>query len=147
MDLMFDISALTQDEEKFSTSKKDVLKYLKIIGVDTRFISYTPQKIYINSLRFSKFSRTREKTFYKQYPDIEIVRNSLFQKICSKSAKLLTLEIKPNSTILMPEDNFICELILEPYTRKYGVDLVYEGDYDLKVNPLILDDKVNTIFE
>ena len=123
------------------------MKYLKIIGVDTRFISYTPQKIYINSLRFSKFSRTREKTFYKQYPDIEIVRNTLFQKICSKSAKLLTLEIKPNSTILMPEDNFICELILEPYTRKYGVDLVYEGDYDLKVNPLILDDKVNTIFE
>lgn len=147
MDLMFDISALTQEEEKFSTSKKDVLKYLKIIGVDTRFISYTPQKIYINSLRFSKFSRTREKTFYKHYPDIEIVRNSLFQKICSKSAKLLTLEIKPNSTILMPEDNFICELILEPYTRKYGVNLVYEGDYDLKVNPLILDDKVNTIFE
>lgn len=147
MDLMFDMSALTQEEEKFSTSKKDVLKYLKIIGVDTRFISYTPQKIYINSLRFSKFSRTREKTFYKQYPDIEIVRNSLFQKICSKSAKLLTLEIKPNSTILMPEDNFICELILEPYTRKYGVNLVYEGDHDLKVNPLILDDKVNTIFE
>ena len=147
MDFIFDVSALTSDEESFSNSKKDVLKYLKIIGVDTRFISYTPQKIYINSLRFSKFSRTREKTFYKQYPDIEIVRNTLFQKICSKSAKLLTLEIKPNSTILMPEDNFICELILEPYTRKYGVDLVYEGDYDLKVNPLILDDKVNTIFE
>ena len=47
----------------------------------------------------------------------------------------------------MPEDNFICELLLEPYTRKYGVKLVYGGDYDLKVNPLILDDKVNTIFE
>jgi hypothetical protein len=147
MDLMFDISGLASEEEKFSTSKKDVLKYLKIIGVDTRFISYTPQKIYINSLRFSKFSRAREKTFYNQYPDIEIVRNSLFQKICSRSAKLLTLEIKPNSTILMPEDNFLCELLLEPYTRKYGVKLVYEGDYDLKVNPLILDDKVNSIFE
>jgi hypothetical protein len=69
------------------------------------------------------------------------------QKICSKSAKTLTLEIKPNSTVLMPEDNFICELLMEPYTRKYGVKLVYDGDYDLKVNPLILDDKVNTIFE
>ena len=57
------------------------------------------------------------------------------------------MEIKPNSTVLMPEDNFICELLMEPYTRKYGVKLVYEGDYDLKVNPLILDDKVNTIFE
>ena len=147
MDLMFDISGLTSDEEKFSDSKKDVLKFLKIIGVDSRFISYTPQKIYINSLRFSKFSRTRQKTFNKQYPEMEVVRNTLFQKICSKSARNLTLEIKPNSTVLMPEDNFICELLMEPYTRKYGVKLVYEGDYDLKVNPLILDDKVNTIFE
>ena len=147
MDLMFDISGLASDEDEFSNSKKDVLKFLKIIGVDTRFISYTPQKIYINSLRFSRFSRTREQTFNKQYPEIKVVRNTLFQKICSKSAKNLTLEIKPNSTVLVPEDNFICELLLEPYTRKYGVKLVHEGDYDLKVNPLILDDKVNTIFE
>lgn len=147
MELMFDISGLASDEEKFSSSKKDVLKFLKIIGVDTRFISYTPEKIYINNLRFSKFSRTRETTFNKQYPEIEVVRNSLFQKICSKSAKTLTLDIKPNSKILVPKDNYICELLLEPYTRKYGVDLVYEGVYDLKVNPLILDDKVNTIFE
>ena len=147
MDLMFDISGLASDEDEFSNSKKDVLKFLKIIGVDTRFISYTPQKIYINSLRFSKFSRTRQKTFNKQYPEIEVVRNKLFQKICSKSARNLTLEIKPNSTVLMPEDNFICELLMEPYTRKYGVKLVYDGDYDLKVNPLILDDKVNAIFE
>ena len=144
---MFDISGLASDEDEFSNSKKDVLKFLKIIGVDTRFISYTPQKIYINSLRFSKFSRTRQKTFNKQYPEIEVVRNKLFQKICSKSARNLTLEIKPNSTVLMPEDNFICELLMEPYTRKYGVKLVYDGDYDLKVNPLILDDKVNAIFE
>ena len=144
---MFNVSGLTSDEDKFSTSKKDVLKFLKIIGVDTRFISYTPQKIYINNLRFSKFSRTREATFNKQYPEIEVVRNKLFQKICSKSSKVLSLEIKPNSRILMPEDNFMIELIMEPYTRKYGVNLVYDGDYDYKVNPLILDDEVNNIFE
>lgn len=147
MDLMFDISALMGDEEEFTSSKKDVLKYLKIIGVDTRFISYTPQKIYINNLRFSKFSRTREATFNKQYPEIKVVRNSLFQKICSKSSKVLSLEIEPNSRILMPEDNFLVDLLLEPYTRKYGVELVHEGEYDLKVNPIILDDKVNDIFE
>lgn len=147
MDLMFDISGLASEEEKFSDSKRDVLRFLKIIGVDTRFISYTPERIYINNLRFSKFSRTREKTFNKQYPKIEVVRNSLFQKICSKSAKNLTLEIRPNSTVLMPEDSYICELLMEPYTRKYGVNLVYDGDYDMKVNPLILDDKVNAIFE
>ncbi|WP_298521661.1 ATPase [uncultured Methanobrevibacter sp.] len=146
MDLIFDISSLTDEKEDFTSSKKDVLKFLKIIGVDTRFISYTPEKIYINNLRFSKFSRTREATFNKQYPDIEVVRNSLFQKICSKSAKNLTLEIQPNSTILMPEDNYMIELLMEPYTRKYGVKLVYEGDYDLAANPVILDDEVNNIF-
>ena len=146
MDLMFDISGLSEDEETFSTSKKDVLKFLKIIGVDTRFVSYTPQKIYINNLRFSKFSRKRQSTFMKQYPEIDVVRSSLFQKICSKSSKVLALEIEPNSTILMPKDNFIVELIMEPYTRKYGVKLVYDGDYDLIVNPIILDDRVNEIF-
>ena len=146
MDLMFNVSGLAKEEEKFSTSKKDVLKFLKIIGVDTRFISYTPQKIYINNLRFSKFSRKREATFNNQYPEIEIVRNTLFQRICSKSSKVLSLEIEPNSVILMPEDNFLIDVIMEPYTRKYGVELVYEGDFDLIVNPVILDDKVNNIF-
>lgn len=145
MDFIFDVSALTSDEESFSNSKKDVLKYLKIIGVDSRFISYTPSKIYINNLRFSKFSRKRQETFNKQYPKIEVVRNSLFQKICSKSAKTLS-DIKPNSTILIPEDNFMVDVILEPYTRKYGVKLGHDGDYDLIVNPVILDDKVNQIF-
>ena len=147
MDLMFNISNLASEEEKFTSSKKDVLKYLKIIGVDTRFISYTPDKIYINNLRFSKFSRTREKTFNNQYQDIEVVRNKLFQKICSKSSKVLSLEMEPNTKILMPEDNYIVELLLEPYTRKYGVELVYSGDHDLAVNPVILDDEVNNIFE
>ena len=147
MDLMFDISNLASEEEKFSSSKKDVLKYLKIIGVDTRFISYTPDKIYINNLRFSKFSRTREKTFNNQYPDIKVVRNKLFQKICSKSSKVLSEEMEPNTRILMPEDNYLVELLLEPYTRKYGVELVYSGNHDLAVNPVILDDEVNNIFQ
>ena len=147
MDLMFDVTALASEEKKFSSSKRDVLKYLKILGVDSRFISYTPEKIYINSLRFSRFSRKKEATFNGQYPEIEVVRNKLFQKICTKSSKHLALEIEPNSRILMPKDNFLVELLMEPYTRKYGVKLVYEGDHDLAVNPLILDDQVNNIFE
>lgn len=146
MDLMFNISNLTSQKEEFTSSKKDVLKFLKIIGVDTRFISYTPQKIYINNLRFSKFSRKRQETFNRQYPEIEVVRSSLFQKICSKSSKHLALEAKPNSKILMPRDNYVVELLMEPYTRKYGIELVYEGEYDLVVNPIILDDEVNNIF-
>ena len=70
MDLMFDVSGLNEEKEEFSNSKKDVLKFLKIIGVDSRFVSYTPEKIYINNLRFSKFSRKRQSTFNKQYPEI-----------------------------------------------------------------------------
>ncbi|MBR3198225.1 MAG: ATPase, partial [Methanobrevibacter sp.] len=68
---MFNISGLAETEKDFTTSKRDVLKYLKLIGVDSRFISYTPEKIYINNLRFSKFSRKREATFNKQYPEIK----------------------------------------------------------------------------
>lgn len=145
MDFIFDVSGLNAEEDTFTDSKKDVLKYLKIIGVDTRFISYTPLKIYINNLRFSKFSRKRQETFNKQYPGIEVVRNSLFQKICSKSAKALS-DIKPNSRILIPKDNFMIDIILEPYTRKYGVKLINDGEYDLIVNPVILDDEVNQVF-
>lgn len=145
MDFIFDVSALSSDDEEFSNSKKDVLKYLKIIGVDTRFVSYTPEKIYINNLRFSKFSRKRQETFTRQYEDIEVVRNTLFQKICSKAAKSLA-DIKPNSVILLSKDNFMVNVLLEPYTRKYGVKLVNGGEYDLVANPIILDDKVNQIF-
>ena len=76
---------------------------------------------------------------------MEVVRNSLFQKICSKAAKTLS-DIEPNSTILVPVDNFMIDVILEPYTRKYGVKLVNDGDYDLIANPTILDDEVNQIF-
>ena len=146
MDLIFDVSAINSENDEFSDSKSDVLKFLKMIGVDSRFISYTPQKIYINNLRFSKFSKKRQSTFNKHYPHIEVVRNSLFQKICLKSSKNLS-DIKPNSKILINEDNYVIDLLLEPYTRKYGVKLVNDGEYDLKVNPIILDDEVNNIFE
>lgn len=35
MDSIFNF-AIERDEDEFTTSKKDVLKFLKIIGVDTR---------------------------------------------------------------------------------------------------------------
>lgn len=140
---------LTQKEEKFTDSKEDLLKFLKIIGVDTRFISYTPLKIYINNLRFSKFSKTREKTFKKQYPNISVLRSSLFQKICTRSSRVLSNKLNPRNSILLPKkDNSINNLlaiVLEPYTRKYGIKLTYDIESDLIANPLILDEKVNHI--
>lgn len=145
MDFLFDLSNMSQEEE-FTDSKEDILKFLKVIGVDTRFVSYTPSKLYINNLRFSKFSRTREKTFYKHYHNIKVVRSSLFMKICSKASRILSNDLNPGDKLLVPENEFL-KIILEPYTRKYGVKLIYSGsNYNLKVSPLILDDEVNNIF-
>ncbi|MDD2643548.1 MAG: ATPase [Methanobacteriaceae archaeon] len=125
-----------------STNKKEVLKLLKIIGVDTRFISYTPEIIYINNLRFSKFSRKREQTFNKYYPEIKILRSSLLQKICNHASKILSHQLKPKDTVLLPEikdstDELII-IILEPYSRKYGINFVEYKDKDnFKINKKI----------
>ena len=148
MEFIFNLVDSNQ-ENRFTNSKKDVLKYLKIIGVDTRFISYTRNKIYINNLRFSKFSKKKRKTFNKQYPSIEVINSSLFQKICSKSSKVLS-KVNPGATILLSSDenplNDLMYIILESYTRKYGLKLVYEGNFDLIAKPLLLDDETNRIF-
>lgn len=149
MDLIFDFDIETPEEE-FGDSKKDVLKFLKMIGVDTRFVSYTPEKLYINNLRFSKFSRKREVKFINQFPEIEVVRSSLFQKICAKSSKELSHNLEPKSKLLLSKDksslNDLIAIILEPYTRKYGIELVYEGEYDFIADSTILDDEVEYIF-
>lgn len=144
MDSLFSL-VNAKEEEKFTDSKEDILKFLKIIGVDTRFISLTDNRIYINNLRFSKFSRTREATFYKQYPEMKVVRSSLFMKICSKTSKVLADSLYPGVRLHIPDGNEFLKIVLEPYTRKYGVKIVRE-DYDFSVSPLILDDEVNSIF-
>ena len=144
MDSLFTLVTAVE-EEKFTDSKEDILKFLKIIGVDTRFVSLTDNKIYINNLRFSKFSRSREKTFYNQYPEIRVVRSSLFMKICSKTSKVLSASLYPGVRLHIPDDNEFLKIVLEPYTRKYGVKIV-QNDYDFIVSPLILDDEVNNIF-
>ena len=57
---------LKEDEKELSDSKKDVMKFLKQIGVDTRFVSFFDDdgdiKLYIENLRFSKFSKKRGET-------------------------------------------------------------------------------------
>ena len=90
---------LKKDEKQLSDSKKDILKFLKQIGVDTRFVSYFDDKdvikLYIENLRFSKFSRKGTETFNKQYPDIEVIRSSLFQKISARASKTLAESLNP----------------------------------------------------
>ncbi|MBZ9570637.1 ATPase [Methanobrevibacter sp. TMH8] len=108
--------------------KKEVLKLLKIIGIDTRFISYTENTIYINDQRFSKFSKKRQETFNKYYPEMNIISSGTFQKICIRASKVLSEQLSPKDKILLlkPENDIdeLLKIVLEPYSRKYGVQLI-----------------------
>ena len=150
---------LKVDEKQLSDSKKDVLKFLKQIGVDSRFVSYIDDngevKLYIENLRFSKFSRKRTETFNKHYPDIEVVRSSLFQKISTRASKTLAESLNPKETILIPkldnEYNKFLYILIEPYSRKYGIDFIeYDENIDFDkidsiISPLNLNQEVNHI--
>ncbi|MCL2116000.1 MAG: hypothetical protein FWH29_07250 [Methanobrevibacter sp.] len=108
-------------------SKKKVFKLLKILGIDTRYISYSPKIIYINDIRFSKFSKNREQTFKKYFPEIAIVRSTVFQKICSRASKILANKLNPKDNILLLKSqnkiDDLLEIVLEPYSRKYGISI------------------------
>lgn len=169
MDLDFLSNFIVENkEEKKVETKKDLLKFLKRIGVDTRFVSFYQKntisidsaiddtvKLYVENLRFSKFSKKRRDLFNKHYPDIEVVMSSLFQKICSRSSKTLADSLNPLDKILIPKiDNEYDELlyiVLEPYSRKYGIDFIEydenitEDDFDSVISPLNLNQEVNHI--
>ncbi|MDR0913429.1 MAG: hypothetical protein LBM96_12655 [Methanobrevibacter sp.] len=143
--------------------KKEVLKFLSQIGVDIRFISYydlennttnvknnkeSNNKIFINNLRFSKFSRKKEKVFNHKFPEIEVIRSSLFQKIAIKSSKILSEELKVKESILIQfndknkyYESILAYILLEPYERKYGIKIV--NDFNNKLYDM--DNKENNI--
>lgn len=147
-------------EEMSEDSKKEILKFLKQIGVDSRFVSFYQDsdnniKLYIENLRFSKFSKKRITLFNRYYADIEVVRSSLFQKICHRSSKTLANSLNPRDRIIIPplntKYNELLYIVLEPYSRKYGIEFIqydenmdYE-DYDGLVSPLNLNSEVNLI--
>lgn len=140
--------------------KKEILRFFKKIGVDTRFISVVPPNILINNHRFSKFSRTKEELFRKNYPEMKVIRSKIFQKICARSSKVLGETLTPREKILINKSsdpsNKALSIILEPYTRKYGIKIIeMEFDFneinDIKVEfdsialPLTLDHEVENI--
>lgn len=151
--------ANTSSEEELSYNKKDIMKILKRIGVDTRFVSYFEDengiKLYVENFRFSKFSKNRITTFNNYYSDIEVIRSSLFQKICLRSSKVLANSLKPKTKVLIPkiEDEFtkLLYIILEPYSRKYGIEFIeYDDNIDFNeinaiISPLTLNKQVNNI--
>ncbi|MBR5503925.1 MAG: ATPase [Methanobrevibacter sp.] len=159
MDNFLSNFVLDNEEVTRSDSKKDILKFLKQIGVETRFVSFYDnghaKKLYIENLRFSRFSRKRTTIFNREYPDIEVVRSSLFQKICQRASKTLASSLNPKDTVLIPkldnEYNELLYIVLEPYSRKYGIDFVEYNEgidlnqFDAFVSPLNLNQEVNLI--
>jgi len=123
--------------------KDEVLRFLSRIGVDVRFVSVVDDSILINNLRFSRFSRKREELFKKHYPSMKVVRSKIFQMICSRVSSILSSELEPHQRILIEEGDdpllYTLYVVLEPYTRKYGVRLVTGPRFDLIACPLTLD--------
>jgi len=143
-----------------STEKKEILRFLKKIGVDTRFVSVMPQELLINNLRFSKFSRTKEELFTKNYPELKVIRSTIFQKICARSSKVLGESLKPREKVLINQSNnpgdVALSVILEPYSRKYGIEIIerefdlekleiLEEDFNVVALPLTLDAEVENV--
>ena len=108
---------------------RDLVKFLQKTGVDTRFVSIMKNKIFINNLKFSRFSRKKEGLFLNVYPEMEVVRSKIFQKICTRASRNLAHSIRPKEKIFLVKNddplNFALHVILEPYQRKYGIKLVF----------------------
>jgi hypothetical protein len=110
---------------------RDLIKFLQKTGIDTRFVSVLENKAYINNLKFSRFSRKKEEEFLKVYPQMEVVRSKIFQKICTRASRNIAHIISPREKIFLVKNdnpfNFALHVVLEPYQRKYGIQFVF-GD-------------------
>lgn len=135
--------------------EQEILRFLEIIGVNNRFISVYNKSIYINNLKFSRFSRKREGLFLNKYPEWKIVRSKVFQKMCLRSSRILNKSLNPGERIFIEKSskctNLALYIIMEPYTRKYGVEIVYSKDLELlsevdkKASPTTLDQEAKSI--
>ena len=136
---------------------KELVKFLQILGVDTRFVSIVGAHIFINNQRFSRFSNKRQETFIRKFPNYSINRSKIFQKICTRASRVLANVLKPGEKIFIYNNDkcskFILDVIMEPYTRKYGIKLFYgnsiedvqEFDINTIALPLTLDNEVQSI--
>lgn len=152
------------------TVKQEVVRFLQKNGVETRFVSIVGGRVYINNLKLSRFSRKKEELFLGEYPNFEVHRSKIFQKICTRASRVLKNALNPRDKILLFDYgecvNFTLYTVLEPYTRKYGVELIImdqEGKMDDWVDsfqfhgekigagnvalPLTLDGEVEHILE
>ncbi|HOL69774.1 MAG TPA: hypothetical protein PLO64_07590 [Methanothermobacter sp.] len=74
---------------------------------------------------------------------MKVVRSKIFQMICSRVSHVLSSELEPHQRIFIEEGDdpllYTLYVVLEPYTRKYGVSLVTGPRFDFIACPLTLD--------
>ncbi len=125
-----------------------LIKTLNKLGVDTRYVSLYEEGIYVNNLKFSRFSRKKEDEFHQSYPDIRVIRSKLFQKICVKVSRTVKNQIMPRDILYIEDDgsveSVLLKVVLEPYKRKYGIRLTDNIDEATKrVSALCINDFVS----
>ena len=124
-----------------------LIKTLNKLGVDTRYVSLYEEGIYVNNLKFSRFSRKKENEFHQSYPDIQVIRSKLFQKICVKVSRTVKNQIMPRDILYIEDDgsveSVLLKVVLEPYKRKYGIRLTDNiDDANKRVSALCINDFV-----
>ena len=136
-----------------------VTKFLSMIGVDIRYISIYNKLIFINNLKFSKFSHRREDLFLAKHPEYKVIRSKTFQKMCIKASRILSKSLNPRDKVLIIKNkncaDLLLYLILEPYQRKYGIQIIttenpnLKNDYKMNsiASPLTLDQEVINIIK
>ena len=83
----------------------EVSGFLHKIGVDTRFVSILDGYVFINNLKFSRFSRRKEELFLRKFPYYKVVRSKIFQKICTRASRVLKNAIKPRDKIFLVKES------------------------------------------
>lgn len=113
---------------------KELARLLQKIGVDSRFVSILDDRIVVNNLRYSRFSRNREEIFNHKFPEITVIRSKMFQRIATRASRNLKAELKPKDRVAVIMDDGCATLtlhaVLEPYTRKYGIKIIKLGSWE-----------------
>jgi hypothetical protein len=135
--------------------ERDVLECLNNIGVDNRFISLWNNFLFINNLKFSRFSRKKEELFKAKFPNWTVIRSKILQKMCIRASRVLSKSLIPQETILINKIGNCVDLalyvILESYTRKYGIKIICcekeikDYKFDCVASPITLDLEVENI--
>lgn len=158
---IIDSKFVSKGENMYQNNFRDELRFLSRIGVDTRFLSFYNKNIHINNQRFSRFTKQRQELFLKNYSEYNIHSSKIFQKICTRASRVLARSLKPREKIFIEENDictaFLLEILLEPYTRKYGIEIlmgqygnISPDEFNSIAMPTTLDDEavfvLNKIF-